>query len=330
MNTVWFVCHPYGPPQKKDFCANVCLWNTQAPHHRKILKSTAADIIIGGTLMKQQSIHFYGEWECCSKVPSGLNSKVRIKDLVHTPLYTPYDAVATRLNTDPYVFGREFYYTCCKLTMSKYKQIAKGDIVILGSFTLSPNGKVNEMVVDTVLVVREKAVINSGNIGSFSKCFRDVTLNKILSNGTSNIVIGKSYDNSLDYSANEMFSFVPCVEACNRMNRVKIDATFTIGNKTINFTIGRNGGHIQLNASSEMKSFFDQLVGKVTGQGYSLGVYMPEPAVMNGSSPLMPTITNAVKKYRQSKKGNAPSGNSCAPQGKCAIPTHNKQIDKSK
>lgn len=312
MNTVWFVCHPYGPPPRKDFMSNVCLWNTQAPHHRKILVSSQADIISGGKFFTQQSIRFYGEWECCSEVPLNTKSTVPISKRVHSPLHTRLDVYATGLNTDPYVFGKEFYYTCCKLTPAKFAQIGQGDIVIFGSFILTQSKMIDKMVVDTVLVVKEKMTIGSGNTGRFSKCFRDVTLSKILRNGTCNIVVGEMYNCSLDYLANGLFSFVPCVEANNNMKRVEIDPNFTIGGKSINFPIGINGGHLQLSNQLEIKSFFDQMVGKVTGQGYHLGVYMPEPSLLNGGSPLATTISGAFKQCQKNKAATAPSNQSCS------------------
>lgn len=237
-----------------------------------------------------QKITFVGEWECCSLVLNTRNGNKAPFNKTHEPIYTPHDAYIPCLNTDPYVFGEEFYYVYCKLTKTMFNKIQVGDIVIFGSYTLN-NQKVGNMKIDTVLVVGEKITLANIRCSRYSQCYKDVTLSKLNPNNVNGIIIGKMYNPSLDYASNEPFSFVPCRRDDNGvMTPLIINRRLKIRElKGKPFPIGQKGGHVVV---SNIRSAFDAIVNAIRNANYELGVFLPEPVLNNNS-----TIATAAAKY---------------------------------
>lgn len=299
-NTIWFVSHPYGEPAGRMLQNGICLWNVSDVHKRKNLRSENATVIdMNGNVLPGQDITFVGEWECCSSyVPNPPKSDFK---RLHTPIYSQHDASVDCLNTDPFVFGKEFYYCCCKLKKARFDKIKLGDIVVFGSYTM--NGRVDKMVVDTVLVVNK--IIEKSDIGkyNFSQCYRDVTISKLKDKpcdySFNGVIVGKMYETSKSYNDNLPFSFVPCCRS-GVMSKVVIDRTFVINGKTATFGIGQSGGHLDV---IDINDFFNQLVNKIRKANCELGVYMPEPQLTLNNA----TINNAaqqIKSGSNSKKCN--------------------------
>lgn len=311
-NTVWFVAHPYASPPRKDFVSNICLWNRTAPHHRKILQSFKATVVDNNSLVhNNQAITFVGEWDCCSSFT--LNKNRHPFNRTHVPIYSHLDKRVCCLNTDPYVFGKEFYYVCCKLPKI-FNKIRIGDIVIFGSFTMSKR-KVDKMLVDTILVVGEKILASDIHSHRFSPCFEDVTLSRSMKIIKDGIIIGKMFDTTKDYQANIPFSFVPCRRE-GLMDKAIIDRHLKIKElKGGPFKIGQNGGHIDV---ADINDVFRGIVQAIQTAGFELGVKMPEPSLTSTNS-IINTEGNKIfnqQKHNCHEKNTDSCGN-CTPGSCC-------------
>lgn len=305
--TLWFASHPYQAPQKSDLVGNICLWNRSAPHHRKLLSSTEATVIdAGNNVLRCQDITFIGEWECCSSfVQCGQKSPF---NLIHTPIYSKHDAsIRDCMNTDPYVFGEEFKWICCKQPKGK-SRIHIGDIVIFGSYTLL-NRKVDKMIIDTVLVVDKVIGVEDFDPKHFSKCYNDVTI--CHTNTTWSgfyIVLGKMYDTSKSYEENVPFSFVPC--RCiddGLMDKLILDRHRPIKELAGEpLRIGQNGGHLDIDDNLDA---WDVVTRLVRSNGCELGVFIPEPALTTSNSTIDNQAKSLISKQNQNvKKDPSPCG----------------------
>lgn len=293
-NTLWFISHPYKSPPNKDFKGNVCLWNRSSVHHRKLFEIAGASMIDAShKLHTNVDINFIGEWECCSSFVK--NSKKGIFDKTHTPILSSHDAGINCINTDPYVFGKEFYWCLCKLSASKIKMIKNGDIVLFGSYTLK-NRHVDKIVVDTVLVV-EQILLEENIIKrySLSKCYQDVTVIHVHPYPNC-LIIGKMYDPKKDYQSNVPFSFVPCKrKADGLMDKLILDRRIPVPElKGEPLRIGQNGGHLSIGNNIRT---WETIVEMVRGAGCDMGVYIPEPVLTKKHA----VIDKAAKKFLKSK-----------------------------
>ena len=144
-NTIWFVSHRYAAPPTNDFVGNLCLWNRNGNHHRKLIEWHGATVIDSNNAAHiEQDINFIGEWECSSNFMH--NGGKGLFNRTHTPNYTQHDRSIVCMNTDPYVFGRKFYWSCCHHPTDS-RRVRRGDIVLFGSYTLVDR-KVDKMVLD--------------------------------------------------------------------------------------------------------------------------------------------------------------------------------------
>lgn len=153
----------------------------EKPHARKFLKATGTAIDKNNEEIHDE-LTFWGEWEAKTKFQkTKLNieeqvdlgdlseeeqekAKIENKDVWPKNVFTPvYPNGQGEQNTDPIVFGKNWYYSNCK--QQKLKKILEdGSIIIFGS---AKNGK---MIIDTVFVVD-----SSEEYGS-----RDLTDEKLL------------------------------------------------------------------------------------------------------------------------------------------------------
>jgi hypothetical protein len=87
-------------------------WN-RAPHKRKFLKNSGGYIRDDKT--EEGEIVFWGEWEPESEVVSEFYSPLlQGPRYVYRPYYVAPLSYEGLQNTDPFVFGRQFFYTGCQ------------------------------------------------------------------------------------------------------------------------------------------------------------------------------------------------------------------------
>lgn len=223
-------------------------WNYKA-HKRKFLETTAQYVDQNNNLQSGE-ILFWGEWEPDSlartitpapangtDLPRNIHNPIFITDQKGKVLAIPYiinkkGNKVIRQNTDPFVFGNNFYYRLCQqgFTNGQIKNLEPGSIILFGS---NRGGSTNPyFALNTVFVVEDYKKYKTTNykkalknfisndyseimgLELWRKCSNYKEYNPQKSNlapGANTVDYtcykGASYSNRID----GMYSFVPCV-----------------------------------------------------------------------------------------------------------------------
>ncbi len=272
-------------------------WN-YGPHRRKFLKAEGQYVKSEGTLSTVQELLFWGEWEPTSKA-SPVSSTVGIGVMpryVHVPFLQGSSSGLIlppitnskgigRQNTDPFVFGKSFLYSCCKQrkriknsTLSRFTQLGgleKGSIILFGS-TISPKQGGSYFVLDTVFVVGDYRVFENytatTDLGGYvPREYYDIMGFKDWPQNNKYVCYkGATVNNSVD----GMFSFVPCRPCTSGMvgfPRVKLtskDFVFL----SDNLNASPKFVDPKSNALFSPKDCWDRICTIVKRQGFELGV----------------------------------------------------------
>lgn len=277
-NKIWFVPHPYDEP--KGMGNHICQWNISDTHHRKLIHSSNAEVIglntdtKGFSRVSKKDIFFLGEWECCSKIRQ--NNGNNVFKYIHTPIYSEMDSYKRIINTDPFVFGDDFYYTCCKLR----DRMEAGDIVLFGHFKYQsksntnkkPNNKVQstDLFIDTVIVLKEKVNRFYSPSHKFPSGYEEVTLSKMPLDH--DIWIAQMH-----HANNKFFSFVPCqIDNQSGYSPITEAPKVVVYSKAngIYLNGAQNGNHIEV---SDIYDVYLDIVSQITTANWELGVKMPMP-----------------------------------------------------
>lgn len=140
-------------------------WN-MGSHKRKFVRNPGKYLDNGQE--KDGLLQFWTEWEAqCRLVTKITTSGDKGPRYVYEPYYSLPDNYDGLQNTDPFVFGERFYYTCCRqfvrgkagrFNSTKVRHLAPGSVILFGSCV----GK--EFVLDTVFVVGSYVDYNSRNV----------------------------------------------------------------------------------------------------------------------------------------------------------------------
>jgi hypothetical protein len=116
-------------------------------HRRKFMRLNGA-CVDSNNEIHQEALYFWGEWEAQSELlKSNLNTSKNFPSHLFYPFYHLGDI--GKCNTDPFVFGTQFYYCICKQGHFKSMRLLnKGDLILFGSH------KEQEFVLDTLFVVK--------------------------------------------------------------------------------------------------------------------------------------------------------------------------------
>ena len=149
-------------------------------------------------LVRNVDLYFWGEWEQPSMVTESCPNGAGCPAYIHRPFLGRLNGNVSNMyerygsennpglryqNTDPYVFGSRFYYSCCRQT-NQMKNLGRGDIIIFYGGD-SNNGK--NVKLDTVFVVGGKCLEYGKNICGIyfddphgSRYYNDNAQNEIL------------------------------------------------------------------------------------------------------------------------------------------------------
>jgi hypothetical protein len=123
-------------------------WNRDA-HKRKFLQRKGRRF---GTAV-EEPLHFWAEWEPESKVLAEINDPVDDgPQFICAPYYVSPKSYIGLQNTDPFVFGNNFFYTGCQQNIAtgptQLRYLERGSVILFGSC-------VNQraFALDTVFVV---------------------------------------------------------------------------------------------------------------------------------------------------------------------------------
>lgn len=253
-------------------------WNQNA-HKRKFMKNPG--IYLKNNRQITSDLIFWGEWEPQSDVIQKFKAKKKGEPQY---LYQPYFSLPQHnqflQNTDPFVFGDDFYYVCCqqatKRGFTQLRFLEPGSVILFGSCL---NQK---FILDTVFVVKDYYEIESlAQISQYvSDTYIDVTLRRIFSctspnrnkcntNQNFRLYVGATFDNPI----NEMFSFFPCIPYSNKVDQCFSRPIIEIPNvisdlKSQGYKLTRNGNLQQL---------WQQTKNQVEQVGLEIGIYSELP-----------------------------------------------------
>ena len=293
--------HPGGEHTmcRREVKTSIKEWN-YGNHRRKFLKALGQYVMKDGSLSSQIELVFWGEWEptsTFSKVCTTTGTGVQ-PNFIHEPFLSKGSSglilpplkvkvisvkgmkvTHIRQNTDPFVFGDHFLYSCCKqrkknpkskiTAFTKMGKLAKGSIILFGS-TISKKYGGPYFVLDTVFVVGDYKNYNTKTCqtdlsGYVPSDYIDIMgFTKWL---PSDYVCykGASVGNPFE----GMFSFVPC-KPYNSHNigfpRVKLTS------KDITFISDNLNAAPRFEDKYNTKNIWDKICEIVRQQGFKLGV----------------------------------------------------------
>lgn len=318
--------HPGGQYQinkhSKRYCWNnkysdgMYFWNNGA-HCRKFLRSRGDYVDRNNKFMKSEELLFWGEWEPCShfKMLGNPTNNPFLPQHIHYPKYCLKNQGT--MNTDPLVFGTDFYYSNCNKKVQSLK-LAPGSIILFGTNYLTPKTGKPCFVLDTVFIVKERVSYNAINLKAslgFKKgdILYDITLSKI-QEGKFNLYTGENYLNN-----NRYFSFVPVMKfdenSKNGFERVKFYLDAKIGKNYLKDiqSIRLGFAYFKRNASlKQCQNFWDSLIGKIRSQGFDPGVSFDLPPVPDKNSCNCDKLSESQNKMQETNQpGGCTADKSC-------------------
>jgi len=276
--------HP-GGEHKPDKGKYFKSWN-KGKHQRKFLL-TDGDYVFDNKVLQKAQLIFWGEWEPDSEIVSILDKpKGDYPRFIQRPIYDNSQTFP-RQNTDPYIFGEQFHYCCCKQWRSgkptQLAKLAKGSIILFGS-TINQNTPQAYFALDTVFVVDRYIEYNNENFvsklqGNVSDDYFEITIKSVFNGTVENQIkdnempqfrcyFGATFNNNV----NGMYSIVPCKEFQNNIvgfERVKITTS------DFNFISNNLNAAPKLNVTANIEmniERWNRLKQIIENKGFLLGV----------------------------------------------------------
>ncbi|PLT31022.1 hypothetical protein [Peribacillus deserti] len=175
--------HPGAEHDGRKADGEIFPWNV-GEHKRKFMVNNGKYVNdLADKEVKKVSLTFWGEWEAEAKIVQRLDGINGPRYLMQ-PFYEKPNNYIGRQNTDPFIFGDHFYYTCCR----QYKKTRNDRLVPtlltrlqFGSVILFGSNFEGGFVLDTVFVVSDDVrKHNKHNIDDIaeelSETYADVTL----------------------------------------------------------------------------------------------------------------------------------------------------------
>lgn len=287
-----YISSHYVFPITENQTLGVRFWNTYPKHKKKLLISEGKYIsklpfekiddltfYDYNKMIENNSISFWGEWEPQSFF-SLINSQLEASPKqIHFPFFIDYTPVKNGFfhSTDPYVFGKLFYYTHCLQgprddgEPKQTDRYLKSDdlTMILFGYEFPFSTKPDEFILDTLLVINKDCEIQ--NLSGYSKIFE--LANYRFTNDLHCKYTGIMYDNSQD-----IFSFVP-TKVYNKSDLFNRNEAKLNWSKLGLQKPGARQGLTKIGDFSnlELIIFWKKIVSSIIGNGLSLGVEIIEP-----------------------------------------------------
>ncbi len=287
--------HPGGERRligRQDVQAGRRVWATEVENHaRKFLSANGRYVQAVGGNVGEGQIMFWGEWEPPSNFER-LNSEKAGDDgfprRIHTPVIERIGTRQNLLNTDPYVFGNSFYYSCClQDRFEKLRHLDPQSLILFGAYIeISPN--VGMFYLDTVFVVNE-ALAPVREVRRNNGLLTDTAYEAIIApyEGRADVATSQLYSGLMYNNNQECFSYFPCRPENRAQPFARIPVSFTceelrqLGLRwSYNQTQGYSG---KMSVTAEFaRQIWQAVTTRVLAAGLSLGVYAQEPVFSHG------------------------------------------------
>lgn len=247
------------------------------PHKRKFIEHPGTFVKGINELEQSETVNlrFWGEYEGRSKFKllekQGSKFNHNNPTAVHKPFFS--NEGICQQNTDPYIFGDEFFYAICK--KGNLTDLKAGDIVLFGSeFGSKANGV--KFYLDTLMVIKD--VITRQSFEQLDEVYMESTIRRL----------DDYYDDSKVFTVHrglkfsdpnrkqdDVFSFVPCKQSDNSafgFGRPVIDTETYYG------YLKKPGAYTgckscKLNTNHSIKHIWEKLAEDVLKQGFLLGTH---------------------------------------------------------
>ena len=190
-----------------------------------------------------------------------------------------------RQNTDPFVFGDTFYYTCCQ--RKRLFGPEKGDIILFGS---CKNGKV---LIDTVFVVDNPKLEVDDEFKKRNPIFYETVIIPMKNRegcgcadnaGTvNNVVTGAMY-----YKGDYPYSFIPFKKSDGKSYHERLEIRKQDYEKYFSgFKIRFNNqgiGYVKTDDKNDVNKFWHTLKEYCEKEGYCLGVHISLPTEVKSNT----------------------------------------------
>ncbi|MBP3269245.1 MAG: hypothetical protein J6L98_01065, partial [Bacteroidales bacterium] len=265
MPNLFFVIHPGVEPacgHNKIGHKIVVPPNTGKTHRRKLICRNGKVLGSNNTALAKL-LYFWGEYESGSEAVVIGKGPISPKGLHFTllPATGSFNVARCSCNTDPYVYGDEFYYSCCK-RKSRPGTYQNGDIILFGSWKKGGSPPFSfSFELDTLMVVKEERDLK---MFSRNSNFYRASILPLARKAPKSIVVGEMY-HSKD-NPKGPFSFVPCrTSICSSKPEINLSRYGII-----------NSGNPQMNPApvSVSAKEWSTIVSEVQNQGFELGVFM--------------------------------------------------------
>ena len=255
-------------------------WN-RGNHKRKFLKNPGR--YLDGNQQQESDLIFWGEWEAQSDM---IQKLVIEEEAQPRYLFQPYFSLPQTKeflqNTDPFVFGDNFYYVCCRQTtkrgLTQLRFLGEGSVILFGSclnqkfvldtvfvvdkyYDIKSLKQISQDVPDTYVDVTLKHILSCGNINQ----------NKCSSNQNFRLYVGAKFDNP----KNGMFSFFPCLPYKKNISKGFYRPVIQIPN--IISDNQAQGYKYKHNCDYDIKQLWSEVKSQVEKANLNLGIYTELP-----------------------------------------------------
>jgi hypothetical protein len=256
-----------------SFNRGVRLWNRgfingkPNSHKRKFIEHSGKYVkCVDSTKEEEVLLRFWGEYEGHSEfelLKPILNLPYWNNPLaVHRPFFCAQNI--NDQNTDPFIFGDNFYYAVCKKT--NLKNITNGDIILFGSEFGTK--KYIYFFLDTLFVVENAQSSILSDL--YDEVYQESTLKRIgISNctkGTLPIHVGKKFS-----IGGKIFSFFPAQIASNNVFGRPIIDVESLGLQKPGARTGAKSR--ELNENESIEGIWNSITDTILKQGYILGTH---------------------------------------------------------
>ena len=189
-------------------------WNV-GDHRRKFLRAPGRYVDTDGHVAST-GLAFWGEWEPPSRVVQRWPKSGRLPRAVHEPYWTTPHGTGFRQNTDPWIWGENMFYSCCKQVVGPERRPTSMQSLTPGSVICFGSTVDRQFCVDTVLVVASAEPWVAANAEELdaNDAFIACTARSVASNPDDIDVKLTLYRGAtIDEPINGMYSFVPARRA---------------------------------------------------------------------------------------------------------------------
>ena len=284
-----------------------CPWTTGG-HGRKFLE-TAGEYVSISDMTKHQtgSLQLWceAEWDTIYRdlgpSPAATRTKIYPRHL-HKFFLSAGELTPGTVNSDPFVFGKQFIYSNCRQNQLKKNNLGAGDIVLFGSIKEKHENEPRCFLLDTVFVLSDQIFQMDSGISiqkirlecgdKISDLFEKAVLQPLLKSGSCSSAKNQPNDFTLYFGASYdcqykgMYSFVPIqVPGLTKQSgsdcgypRLIIDPGTLPRelNPVIHFGINPQSG-IFCTGVPDSKKIWESLTQYAAQKGYAQGTLFHEP-----------------------------------------------------